>query len=220
MPQVIVFDVNGTLLDIQALAPELERLFGSAVSVREWFGEVLQYSVGTTLAGDYAEMDEIASAVLKMTAFRIGGKLADAGITAVKQCLTSLPPFADVKPALATLKAAGFRLATLSNSSTQSLETQLGNAGLTEYFEQTLSVDGVRRYKPAPEAYHAAAEALRVRPSDLLLVAAHGWDVFGAMRAGCRAAFVSRPGQALFPLGPEPDYSAQDLLALVSQIVK
>ena len=52
MPQVIVFDVNGTLLDLQALAPQLERLFGSAVTVREWFSELLQHTLALTLAGD------------------------------------------------------------------------------------------------------------------------------------------------------------------------
>lgn len=218
MPPVIVFDVNGTLLDLQALAPDFEGLFGSAVTVREWFVEVLQHSLVLTVAGEYAEMSEIAAAVLKMTAFRLGRELDQAAVEKVKQRLATLPPFLDVKPALDSLRSAGFRLATLTNSSAASLETQLAHAGLTDYFEQTISVDKVRRYKPAPEVYRSAAEALGVQTSDLLLVAAHGWDVFGAMRAGCRAAFISRPGQAVFPAGPEPDYRARDLMDLVEQI--
>jgi 2-haloacid dehalogenase len=218
--RVILFDVNGTLLDVQALAPELDRLFGGAVSVREWFSEVLQYSLALTLTGDYAELGEVAAAVLKMTAFRLGCTIDDAGVATVKHRLTSLPPFPDVKPALTVLKAAGFRMAILTNSSAESLETQLGNAELTGFFERAVSVDRVRRYKPAPETYQFAAQALHVRPSDLLLVAAHGWDVFGATRAGCRAAFISRPGQAVFPIGPKPDYFVQDLTTLARQIAE
>jgi len=217
--QLIVFDVNGTLLDVQALAPELNRLFGNAVSVREWFVEVLQYSLALTVAGDYAEFGEIATAVLKMTAASLHRQLEHADISAVKERLTSLPPFPDVKPALTSLKAAGFRLATLTNSSAQSQQKQLQNAGLTAYFEQTLSVELVRRYKPAPEPYRSAAEALGVRPSEILLVAGHGWDVFGALRAGCRSAFISRPGEAVFPLGPQPDYIAGDLADFTHQVV-
>ncbi len=220
MPQLIVFDVNGTLLDVQALAPELSRLFGSAIPVREWFLEVLQHSLVLTLAGDYVEFGEIATAVLKMTAAALGRPLENSDITAVKERFTSLPPFPDVQPALASLKAAGFRLATLTNSSTQSQQKQLGNAGLTGYFEQTLSVDRVHRYKPAPEPYHSAAEALGVRPAEMLVVAGHGWDVYGALRAGCRAAFISRPGEAVFPLGPQPDYIAGDLADFTRQMLR
>lgn len=219
MLPVLVFDVNGTLLDIQALAPQFQQLFGTAISVREWFREVLHHSLVLTLAGDYVELGQVAKAVLEMTSVTLGAELDKAAITAVTQGLLSLPPFPEVTSALDMFKTAGFRLATLTNSSAKSLERQLANAGLTEYFEQSLSVDQVRRYKPAPEPYHAAAQALQVPRSDLLVVAAHGWDVFGAMRAGCRGAFIARPGETVFPLGPEPDYFAQDLLALAQQIV-
>lgn len=205
MSQLIVFDVNGTLLDIQGLAPQLNRLFGNSVSVREWFIELLQHSQTVTLAGDYVDFGEIATAVLKMAGARFNRKLDEGEVSAVKDALTSLPPYPDVKPALSSLKAAGVRLATLTNSGAQSLEKQLHHAGITEFFEQNLSVERVRRYKPPPEPYHSAAEALGVRTSEMLLVAAHGWDVFGAMRAGCRGTFISRPGQAIFPLGPQPD---------------
>lgn len=41
--------------------------------------------------------------------------------------------------------------------------------------------------------------------SECLFVAAHGWDVAGAAWAGMRTAFIARPGQQLFPLGPEID---------------
>ena len=219
MSQVIVFDVNGTLLDLQGLAPEIQQIFGDAISVRGWFVEVLQHSQTMTLAGDFAEMGEIAIAVLKMTASGMGLTLDNEASEAVKQRLTSLPPFPDIIPALAALRSAGFRLATLTNSSTQALASQLAHARLTEYFEQTLSVDRVRRYKPAPETYRSACEALHIEPSDLLMVAAHGWDVYGAMRAGCRGAFISRPNQAVFPLGPQPDYFARDLTDLAQQLI-
>ena len=43
------------------------------------------------------------------------------------------------------------------------------------------------------------------------LVAAHAWDVSGALAAGCTAAFVARPGMVLSPLGPQPDIVGRDL---------
>jgi 2-haloacid dehalogenase len=50
-----------------------------------------------------------------------------------------------------------------------------------------------------------AADALGVPVGQLRLVAAHGWDVAGALAAGCRAAFVARPGRLPDPVAPAPD---------------
>jgi 2-haloacid dehalogenase len=68
--------------------------------------------------------------------------------------------------------------------------------------------------------YRLVATELQVAPSQLRLVAAHAWDVLGAMRAGCAAAFVARPGKALFPLADTPDIVGPDLRNVADQIVK
>jgi len=54
-------------------------------------------------------------------------------------------------------------------------------------------------------------------PSELL--AAHAWDVKGALRAGCAAAFVSRPGKVLEPLAPRPDVVGADLEAVAARLI-
>ena len=220
MLKIILFDVNGTLLDTHALQPELKEIFGGSVSVREWFLEVLQHTLVMNEVDEYRPLNEVAEAVLQMTASSRGRQLQPDERERVRRRLASLPPYADVKAALQRFKDGGFRLATLTNSSARSQEQQLQNAGLTNYFEEILSVDIVRRFKPDPKTYGAAAQALNVQPEEILMVAAHGWDVFGAMKAGCRAAFVARPGQAIFPLGPQPEYAADNLIELSQQIVK
>ena len=220
MLKVILFDVNGTLLDTHALQPEFKKIFGESVSVREWFLEVLQHTLVMNEVGEYLPLNEIAEAVLRMTAASRGQQLGPDELETVRKKLASLPPYADVKVALQRLKNSGLRLATLTNSSEHSQEQQLQNAGLTDYFEKTLSVDLVQRFKPDPKTYRAAARALDVEPENILMVAAHGWDVFGAIKAGCAGAFVARPGQAVFPLGPKPAFSADNLIELSDQIIK
>ncbi|MEO8424238.1 MAG: HAD-IA family hydrolase, partial [Actinomycetota bacterium] len=117
------------------------------------------------------------------------------------------------------LRSAGFPLATLTNSSHDLARAQLAHAGLTGWFDHVLSVEDVRRYKPAPEPYLMAAERLDVRPEGLRMVAAHDWDVWGAMRAGCAAAYVAR-NQAPFMLGHAPDLVGPDLGAVVEAILE
>jgi 2-haloacid dehalogenase len=94
------------------------------------------------------------------------------------------------------------------------------NAGFTNYFEQMFSVEAVRRFKPDLEVYRATASQLRVPPAEIMLIAAHAWDVLGALKAGWRAAFVARPGKALFPLGPQPEIVGPDLKAVTDALLK
>jgi 2-haloacid dehalogenase len=218
--RIIVLDVNETLLDVGALAPQFQRLFGNAGVAQEWFSNVVLYSQVTTIAGPYVDFGTIARAALNMTAGAHGVSLAPADQDGILRGLVSLPPHADVRDGLQQLRAAGFRLVTLTNSAPAAVEQQLRNAGIGEYFERSFSVDAVRKFKPAAEVYRLVAADLQVAPSQLRLVAAHAWDVLGAMRAGCAAAFVARPGKALYPLADQPDIVGPDLRNVADQIIK
>ncbi|MHB8629383.1 MAG: HAD-IA family hydrolase [Aggregatilineales bacterium] len=134
--------------------------------------------------------------------------------------MTHLPPHPEVRSALERLRDAGCRMAALTNSTEQVAEAQLTNAGLRDLFEQALSADSVHRLKPAPEPYHMAAERLGIGISEIRLVAAHAWDVAGALNAGCKAAFVARPGAVLDPLHPTPDVIGADLSEVTALILK
>jgi 2-haloacid dehalogenase len=131
MARVLLFDVNETLLDIQALGPELMRIFGHEASVREFFLEVLQHTLALTLLNEYRDLSEIAGAVLRMSAAGRRKPLGDADYHAALKRLTSLPAHPDVRPALGRLKDLGFRLATLTNSSSNAQREQLEYARLT-----------------------------------------------------------------------------------------
>jgi len=85
----------------------------------------------------------------------------------------------------------------LTNSTPRAVEEQLKHAGIEKYVERKFSVDSVRKYKPAPETYRMVAKELNVTTSGLRMVAAHAWDIVGAMQTGCAAAFVARPGKVL-----------------------
>jgi 2-haloacid dehalogenase len=53
-----------------------------------------------------------------------------------------------------------------------------------------------------------------------IVPAAHGWDVAGAMAAGMRAAFISRPGQQLYPLAPEPELVSPSFTPLATALLE
>jgi 2-haloacid dehalogenase len=220
MARVCVFDVNETLLDLRALDPQFERIFGDAGLRRVWFMQLLQSALVATVTGAYTDFGTIGAAALEMVAAQRGKVVSDADRQAVLGAMRQLPPHPDAGEGLERLRAAGLRLAALTNSTAQVAEAQLRHAGLTPYFEQILSADTVRRLKPAPEPYRMAAERLGVEPGMVRLVAAHAWDVAGALRAGCAAAFVAGPGKVLDPLVERPDVVGADLREVAAAILQ
>jgi 2-haloacid dehalogenase len=217
--RVIVFDVNETLLDLAALDAPFARLFGDASVRRQWFQQMLASAFVSTITGRYADFGTLGRGALEMVAERAGKRLGDADRQAILGTMRRLPPHPEVRDALDRLRERGFRLATLTNSTLEVAEAQMESAGLRPLFEQVLSADTVKRLKPAPEPYRHAAERLGVALGEVRLVAAHFWDVTGALRAGCAAAFVARPGQVLDPNAERPDVVGRDLHDVAERIV-
>src|SRR5579884_939129 len=219
MPRVCVFDVNETLLDLSALDSHFERVFGDRAVRKAWFQQLLQSAMVTIITNRYIDFGTIGRTALDMTAERRGIRLSDEDRARILNGIRELPPHPDVRDSLERLRAAGLRLAALTNNPTQTVQAQMDHAGLRDYFEQILSADEVRRLKPAAEAYRYAAERLGVDISQIRLIAAHAWDVAGAQQAGCAAAFVARSDQVLDPLFERPDIVGRDLHEVTAQII-
>jgi 2-haloacid dehalogenase len=219
LPRILVFDVNETLLDLRALEPHFTRAFGDKAVTLEWFNQVILFSEAVTLAGNYKNFGEIARAALEMTAAAHGKVLSAETAQQIIGGIRNLPPHPEVPDALARLKSAGFQMVTLTNSPPAVAEAQITNANLKPFFTRIFSVDSVQRFKPAPEPYRMVARELGVETSQLRMIAAHAWDVGGAMQAGCAAAFIARPGKALFPAFLKPDVIGHDLREVAEAIL-
>jgi 2-haloacid dehalogenase len=220
MARVCVFDVNETLLDLGALDPQFERVFGDASTRQAWFGQFLTSWLTAMVTGVYEEFGTIGGTALEMIAKRQGVELSDEDKGQILSGMQELPPHPEVEENLARLRDGDIRLAALTNSTQQVADAQIDNSGLREYFDQVLSADAVKRLKPAPEPYHMAAKSLGVEVGQVRLVAAHAWDVAGALQAGCAAAFVARPGMVLNPLFERPDVVGSDLREVAEGILK
>jgi 2-haloacid dehalogenase len=216
---VLVFDVNETLLDLDALAPHFDRLFGRSGVLREWFAQLILYSQAITLTGDYVPFGDLGGAVLRMMGATEGIHVPDSEIQAIKEAIATMPAHAEVPAALARLRAAGFRMFTLTNNPKATCEKQLRRAGIYHLFDGQFSIDeGVRRYKPAPEVYRAVEQALGVPAGQLWLIACHTWDVLGASAAGWKTALILRPGNAPLRLGGQPLISGVHLGEVAEEI--
>lgn len=220
MARICVFDVNETLLDLGALDPYFQRHFGDRALRLAWFSQMLQLALVSTITGEYETFGRLGMAALDMLAVRQGVQVTEEDKQELQKEMKHLPPHPDVIDGLSMLRTAGVRLVTLTNSTAEVGEAQIANAGLRDYFEALFSADMVRRLKPAPEPYRMVAEQLGVQTSEIRLIAAHAWDVAGALHAGCAAAFVARPGMVPSPLGAQPDIIRRDIREVARKILE
>lgn len=203
----------------------MKKSVGKALGDREdllplWFTTMLQYSLVTTVGRQYTDFGLIGAAALQMVAANNGINISeDDAKEAILGPIRSLPAHPEVKAALTQLKKAGYKLVSFTNSSNKGVETQFTNAGLLDHFDERLSVEDIGKFKPHSDTYDWAARKMGVNPSECLLVAAHGWDIAGAIWAGWRGAFVSRPGAQLYPLAPRPEIVESDLTLVAKKLI-
>jgi 2-haloacid dehalogenase len=220
-PSVLVFDVNETLIDIESMAPLFERVFGDPQAVREWFNQLVMYSMTATLSGHYVDYFSLGQGLLQMVASTHRLAITDDDVHALKDSMLTMPAHPDVEDGLRTLRDNGFRMVTLTNSPPNAGgPSPLEHAGLAHFFEQTFSVEACRAFKPAPTVYRYVCEELAVTPADCMMVAAHVWDTIGAQSAGFSGALITRPGNALLPIPdlPQPAVVANDLREFAQQL--
>ncbi|KIF72933.1 haloacid dehalogenase [Streptomyces sp. 150FB] len=220
MTKVVAFDVNETLLDLRTLDEPFRQLFGSVTFRTQWFSTMLQLSFVGGLSGSYVDFSSAQRGALRMLGLREGIPLTEESVENIVGRMSSLPCYPEVPEALGKLGAEDVKVVALTNSVARVAEAQLTNAGVRDLFDRVISADAVRRLKPAPEPYLSVADAFGVAPADVRLVAAHSWDITGALHAGCRAAFVARPGQVLSPIGPQPDIIEADITGAVERIIE
>ncbi|MDF7809375.1 haloacid dehalogenase type II [Pontiellaceae bacterium B12219] len=220
-PKVIIFDVNETLLSLEPLKVSVgEALGGREDLLPLWFSTMLHYSLVETLSDTYHSFGEIGTAALMMVAETQGIEMSyDQAREAIIPPLRSLPAHADVLEGLLALRKDGrFKLVTLTNSNDMGVESKLRKAGLIELFDERYTIETLRKYKPHPDTYNMVLDDLGVQPEEVLMVAAHAWDLAGAKNVGLQTAFIARPGKTLYPNAAQPDYIVNDLPELVEAL--
>ena len=191
----VVFDVMGTLFDLEPARRAFVELGAPAAALEAWFQRVLHEAATLTIVADYRPFTELATAALGTTLEQLG---LDAAATAPLDALAELEPYPDAADALERLHDSGVTVVALTNGSSESTEQLLERGGLRRYLNDVISCDEVRRFKPHRAPYELALQ--RVGGS-ATMVAAHGWDIVGARAAGLDGIWVAREEKSWpFPL--------------------
>ncbi len=226
MATVLAFDVYGTLIDTHGVVTELEeRLTASGKETlaaefsRRWRDKQLEYSFRRGLMGAYVPFSQCTREALEFTDRALQTRLADVDKEHLMAVYARLPAFAETANALERLTRAGVRCVAFSNGTREAVEGLLEQAGIRGHFDEVVSVDEIKRFKPDPAVYAHLRNRLEVAPGDTWLISSNPFDVIGARHAGLHAAWVRRSLDAPFdPWGVEPDMTVADLDALAERL--
>lgn len=192
--RVAALDVNETLSDLTPLGERIASLGAPAYLLDVWFASVLRDGFALSLHADFDTFGALGHDVLAGLLARHGVDDPDAGAEHVLAGFGGLRLHPDVPDGIRALRAHGIRVVTLTNGNAALTGGLLERQGLLDLVEHRLSVDAVRRWKPAAAPYLHAASVCGVEPGRVALVAVHPWDVDGAQRAGLVGAFLARGG--------------------------
>jgi 2-haloacid dehalogenase len=156
---------------------------------------------------------------MKMLADTRGIKITDGDKKELTDRFSTMPPHAEVPAALRKLRAAGFRLFTLTDNLLEVQTRQLQHGGIVDLFERRFSADGVKHHKPSRQAYAYVEKELGAKPAELCLIACHTWDTLGAVAAGWQGALIKRVGNDVLGVGPQPHFVGNDLNDVADQLI-
>jgi 2-haloacid dehalogenase len=224
MVRALVFDVFGTLMDWRstiARALEESGVDGDPEELADAWRQRLwpttaQVNEGKRPWGNFDELHLVTLADL------LHERQLELPVDARRQLVNAwhhLDPWPDVRDGLEALRRERV-VAALSNGHVALLIDLARHGDLR--FDCLLSAEMARVYKPAPEVYLTGARLLGLPPDDVMLVAAHPFDLKGARRAGLRTAFIDRPLEhgpgSPAREDPDADQSVADLGELAARL--
>jgi 2-haloacid dehalogenase len=215
---LILMDVYGTIIDMSEMEKRVNVLLNSKRGYAIWFELFMGYCFVDNCTGQFNDFVTIGKATLQMAAKKLNVLLNDEERNDILELLKHLPIRVEVQEGLSRLRDLGFRIAALTNAPGKIVKERMERTGLISYFDEVLSAEQVRKYKPCSEVYLWAVQKFEVEPGQALLVSSHGWDIAGASSAQLQTAYVQQNRELIYPLTPKPNYITTGLLDLSYQL--
>ncbi len=215
-PRVVLLDVFETMLQVNELS---NRFVDVGRPAHEWelfFTRALRDGMALTLAGAARPFGEVARAALRTT---VRHTLSEQALDHVLNGFRELPPHPDVEPALAALARARIPAYAFTHGAAQVACDALDKAGLRTYLRGVLSAEEIHAFKPPARVYQWACRQVDAPVDRVALVAAHSWDVHGAVRAGLVGGLATRLEGAVPDTVARPHVAAERLDVVVDRLL-
>jgi 2-haloacid dehalogenase len=209
-----VFDAYGTLFDVHSAVDRLRPQIGAQADELSqlWRSKQLEYAWLRALMGRHADFWQVTGDALDYALAHtgVGAPVRDS----LLQAYLTLDAYPEVADVLHRLRAAGLKLAILSNGAPAMLAAAVEHAGIGALLDEVLSVEEVGVYKPDPRVYRLAVDRLSVRPGQIAFESSNAWDVNGAACFGLRPVWINRFGAPAERLPGAAEHELRDLSGL------
>lgn len=215
MFKAIIFDVYGTLYDVNSVEEKCEELFPQygILLCKEWRKRQLEYSWIRTLMNQYENFWIVTKDALCDACDELKLEYSDENIGDLLNQYLLLKPYSEVLDTLKQIHAQ--KKTILSNGTEDMLHGLLTNTSLQQYFDEIVSADEQKSYKPTKEVYELALEKIKCNKNEILFISSNCWDISGAKAFGYKVCWINRYGKSMERLGKTPDYVINNLNGLL-----
>ena len=220
MYKLVAFDAYGTLFDVYSMGQLAEELFpghGQAFALM-WRDRQIEYTRLVTMSDPdpngskyYLPFWELTIRSLRYVCKRMDLNLSSDYETRLMDQYAKLTSFNDSLNVLKHIKEKGVSTAILSNGSREMLDTVVESNGLKPYLDKVVTIEDIRLFKTAPQAYELLLKAFPVKKEEILFVSSNAWDALAAKWYGFDVFWVNRLGHPFEEIGNRPDYEGNAL---------
>ena len=222
----LTFDIFGTVMDLTGSlagpAGEFLAANGSGLTGQSFYADwrerqrIEQYQDNLLMLGHSGYLETCRRAFVYCLKKHNVAYTAE-GVREFMQVYMDLRPYPDAIEGLNAL-ASRYRLVALSNGEQWYLEKLLENNVPVE-FDAIISVDQVGAFKPSPGIYRKAIQRLKCEPGEIMMVAAHAFDILGAQACGFKGAYVNRYGLPTEDSEYQPDIVVDNFVELAERLL-
>jgi len=215
-----VFDAYGTLFDFASAARGCTDVLGGETDklTALWRDKQLQYTWLRAVQDRHADFWQVTGDALDYSLETLG--LNKPGLRdRLMNLYLGLEPFPEVPDVLRRLKAAGMRMAILSNGSPRMLAPLVDRAKLGSLFDAVISVEDAGVFKPHARVYQLPLDRLGVAANEIAFQSSNAWDAWGAKAFGMQVVWCNRYGQRAERLPGTPDREIKTLAELPELLI-
>ena len=213
-----IFDAYGTLFDVNSAASKCKEQLGDKWEsfANAWRTTQLEYTWLRSLMKKHKNFWQITEDSLDhaMATFNIDKNMRKELLNLYKE----LSPYPEVKECLDALKSKKIKIAILSNGTTDLLKGLVKNNNIQSYFDNIISVEDVKIYKPDPKVYEMPIKKYNCKPENICFLSSNTWDVSGGGVFGYNAVWVNRFNKIFDKLGYNPQYIINNLNQLLELV--
>ena len=217
--KLVILDVNETMFSLNSIEKYFLKLGLPKYSSSLWFSNILKEGFANSCIGNFYNFKDIAESEFSKLFALYKLKLNHVHLSQLFIKFSNLKVHNDIYESLLILSEYKIPVVTLTNGSRENTIRLIKNNKISKYIKECFSIDEIKIWKPNKETYLYVCKKMKIKPSNTLMIATHGWDIGGAKNAGLKTGYISRFETILSDIYSKPNFFEKDCLSIIKKII-